>query len=99
MVNFYHRLSTILASLYRLLNKGVDWNWSSAQETAFKKSKELLTSANLLTHFDPDLPLVLACDASAYGIGAVLAHQMSDGMEKTITYALRTLNSAEHNYY
>ena len=38
------------------------------------KSKELLTSADLLILFDPDLPLVLACDASANGIGTVLAH-------------------------
>ena len=95
---FLPNLSTHLAPLYTLLNKDVPWKWSSAQETAFKKSKKLLTSTNLLTHYNPQLPIVLACDASAYGVGAVLAHQMPDGTEKPIAYASRTLNSAERNY-
>ena len=30
----------------------------------------------MLVHFDPKLPVVLACDASSYGIGAVLAHKL-----------------------
>ena len=49
-------------------------------------------------HFDPQLPLILACDASAYGIGAVLAHHMPDGYENPIGYASRTLNKAKCNY-
>ena len=95
---FLPRLSTTLAPLYKLLSKGVDWYWSSVHEDTFMKSKELLTSADLLIHFDPDLPLGLACDASAYGIGAVLAHVMPDGTERPIAYASRTLNPAERNY-
>ena len=39
-------------------------------------------------HFDPQLPLILACDASAFG--TVLAHLMPDGSEKSIEYASRT---------
>ena len=50
-----------------------------AQEKAFELSKELLTSSRLLVHFDSSLPLILACDASDYGVGAVLAHQMPNG--------------------
>ena len=95
---FLPNLSTHLAPLYKLLNKKVLWNWTSEQESAFQKSKEMLTSKQLLTHYNPQLPLVLACDASAYGVGAVLAHLMPDGTEKPIAYASRTLNSAERNY-
>ena len=47
------------------------WNWTSAREKAFVTAKSLLTSDNVLIHFDPSMDIVLACDASAYGIGAV----------------------------
>ena len=95
---FLPNLSTRLAPLYKLLGKNVKWKWSLKQDKAFRESKELLTSSQLLVHFDPKLPLLLACDASAYGIGAVLAHKMPNGSEKPIGYASRTLNSAERNY-
>ena len=95
---FLSNLSTRLAPLYKLLSKKEPWKWTSAQDKAFNESKELLTSSQLLVHFDSKFPLLLACNASAYGIGAVLAHRMPDGSEKLIGYASRTLNSAERNY-
>ena len=49
-------------------------------------------------HFSNTLPLRLACDASAYGMGAVISNVMSDGSEQPITYASRTLTKAECNY-
>ena len=33
-------------------------------------------------HFDSSLDLLLACDASAYGLGTVLSHKMADGSER-----------------
>ena len=49
-------------------------------------------------HFDASLPLTLACDASAYGVSAVLAHQTPDGTERPIGFASRTLSTAEKSY-
>ena len=48
--------------------------------------------------FDPDKPPLLACDASPYGVGAVLSHQMKDGSERPIAFASRSLSPAETNY-
>ncbi|XP_022795607.1 uncharacterized protein K02A2.6-like [Stylophora pistillata] len=60
--------------------------------------KEGLTSDSLLVHYDVTRELRLACDASSYGLGAVISHVMDDGREKPIAYASRTLTSSERNY-
>ena len=95
---FLPNLSSLLSPLYKLLHKDSTWQWDDEQQNAFDKSKELLTSSNLLVHFNPNLPILLACDASNYGIGAVLAHRMPDGSECPITYASRSLTQPEKNY-
>ena len=95
---FLPNLSTVLSPLYKLLRQDTRWHWTSKEKKAFLESKQLLISSEVLVHFDPELELVLACDASSYGIGAVLAHRMPDGSEKPIGFASRTLTEAEKNY-
>ena len=68
------------------------------EELAFASSKKLLTSSKVLAHFDPKLPIVLLCDTSSYGIGAVLAHKLPDGSERPVGYVSRHLSSSEANY-
>ena len=48
--------------------------------------------------YNPDLALKVDCDASKYGLGAVLSHKYPDRTEKPIAYASRTLNKNEINY-
>lgn len=102
LVNYYGRFvpqqSTVLAPLYNLLKEQVTWKWKKAEQDAFNKCKELLTSDKVLVHYDQSLPLILACDASAYGIGAVIQHTTPDGKEHPIAYASRTLSPAEKKY-
>ena len=102
VVNYYGRfmlnLSSNLAPLYKLLKKGETWSWTKQQEDAFVEVKEALQSDALLVHFDPQKTIILACDASPYGCGAVLSHVMPDGVERPIVYASRSLSSAEKNY-
>ena len=95
---FLQNLSTVLAPLHRLLRKGVKWNWSCEQERAFHQSKQLLVSAKVLAHFDPQQESVVTCDASSYGLGAVLAQRGKDGKEHPVAFASRTLMKTERNY-
>ena len=43
-------------------------------------------------------PLRMACDASQYGVGAVISHTMPHGSERPIAYGSSTLSKAEKNY-
>ena len=60
--------------------------------------KSALTSAKVLTHYDPDQELILDCDASPYGIGAVLSHRFLDGQIKPVAFTSRSFTSAEKRY-
>ena len=88
LVNYYAKflpnLATVLAPLYQLLRKDVRWQWKSEQEAVFEEVNKLLKSSQLLVYFDSELPLILACDASPYGVGSVLSHQLEDGSEGPI---------------
>ena len=72
---------------------GQKWKWSKECENSFRLAKEKLTSPNLLVHYDPSLPMKLAGDTSAYGVGAVISYVMSDGSERPIAYASHTLSN------
>ena len=102
LLNYYGKfipnLSSILHPLNQLLKDKQKWEWSKECAQAFKTAKDQLTSARVLTHYDPNLPIALAADASAYGIGAVISHIYPDGSERPISFASRTLTSSERNY-
>ena len=102
LLNYYGNLlcnrSTTVASLHVLLRKETKWQWGKDQNDAFRAANNLLQSDSLSVHFDQDKPILLACDASPYDVGAVLSHQMPDGWERPIAYASRSLSPAERNY-
>ena len=60
-----------------------------------KKIKKTLTSDLFLTHYNPDLEIRVASDASSYGVGACILHKMTDGTLKAIAHASRALLPAE----
>ena len=72
--------------------------WSKECQEAFQLAKDQLTSAEVLTHYDPSLPINMAADASAYGVGAVISHVFPDGAERPIAFTSRTLSTSERNY-
>ena len=95
---FLPNMSTVLAPLYKLLQKNVPWMWGADQQNAFNSAKSALTSDSLLVHYDPEKQLILACDASPYGVGAVLSHRLPDGSDQPISFASRSLALAERKY-
>lgn len=95
---FIKEMRFLRAPLDRLLTKNVVWSWSSECQHSFDRAKEILQSDLLLTHFDPQLEIKVAADASNYGIGAVILHRFPDRTEKAIAHASRSLTPAEQNY-
>ena len=91
-------LASTLHPLYELLKRGSPYKWTSHCKQAFENVKENLVSDNVLAHYDLNLPLNLACDASQAGLGAVFSQVMPDGTESPIAFATRTFNKAETNY-
>ena len=102
LINYYGKFipnaATLLAPLNRLLRKDAKWRWSLECASSFDAAKKALSSSSVLVHYNPSLPIRLAGDASAYGIGAVIAHVMPDGSERPVAFASRTLSSSERNY-
>ena len=61
--------------------------------------KQALTSPQLLIHYDPQRKLLLSCDASPCGIGAVISHVTDDGSEQPIAYTSHSLTAKTHTKY
>nr|KAG5696115.1 hypothetical protein BaRGS_020516 [Batillaria attramentaria] len=95
---FIPNLATMAEPLYRLTKKASPWKWGEEEQAAFEQLKNVLSSDQVLVHFDPEKPVGLACDASNVGIGAVLFHRYPDGSERPIANVSKTLTAAERNY-
>ncbi|RXN14561.1 putative protein K02A2.6-like protein [Labeo rohita] len=102
LLNYYKflpNLAMLLAPLHLLLRKDVQWLWKKPQKEVFKESKALLNSARVLVHYSSDSELILACDASPYGVGAVLSkRRKGESTEKPLGFMSRTLTAAEKRY-
>ena len=77
------------APLNELLKKDKKWRWPPECQTAFDQIKKALPSDLFLTHYEPKLVIIVASDASSYGVG---------GTKKPIAHASRTLLPAEKHY-
>ncbi|KAL0160062.1 hypothetical protein M9458_043787, partial [Cirrhinus mrigala] len=58
----------------------------------------MLLGSTVLVHYDGNRPLKLACDASPYGVGAVISHIMDNGGEHPIAFASCTLTETKKKY-
>ncbi|XP_043064465.1 uncharacterized protein K02A2.6-like [Drosophila ficusphila] len=91
-------LEALAAPLNQLRRKDVALFFGPQQQQAFTALKSHIINATQLAHFDENLPLVLATDASSFGIGVVLSHLQPDGGERPIVFASKTLDKHQVKY-
>lgn len=95
---FMENLSTKMHPIYNLLRQGEGFKWSEECNKVFDEIKRVIMSDRVLVRYNPEQELVLTCDASNVGIGAVLSHRFEGGIERPIEFASRTLSDSEKNY-
>lgn len=98
-VNYYDRFfqdkATKFRPLYNLLQEKIPWQWTENEQACMDYVKEVMGSGIILAHYDPKLPIVLACDASPSGVGCVLSQIQPNGVEVPVACASRTLHPNE----
>jgi transposase InsO family protein len=80
-----------------LLHKDTVFNWTKIEDQAFKRIKSFITKELTLAHYDINSELVLTCDASPVGLGAVLEIKVN-GVLKPVSFVSRSLTTCERNY-
>ena len=97
MVNYLKRFSPVLSELAEPLRKlqksDTVWAWESEQQTAFEKTKAVLTTLPVLAYFDKNKDHIIQTDASKTGLSVVL---LQEG--QSVVYASRTLTDTERRY-
>jgi hypothetical protein len=101
LANYYRKFiesySKTTSVLTKLLQKNVEYNWTTECQSAFDELKEKLTQAPVLAFADYNFQFILTTDACDSGIGGVLS-QSFEGVEKPVLFLSRTLNEHEKNY-
>jgi hypothetical protein len=99
--NFYRRFidgySRVVLPITQLLRKNQKFVWSSKAQDAFDRLKSLFTSAPVLRHFDPELPISLYTDSSGFALSGIIS-QLYEGRWYPVAYWSRKCIPAECNY-
>ena len=72
------------------------WCFGNKHENEIDNLKQLITNCLVLKFYNPELPIKVSCDASLKGLGAVL--EQKHDIWHPVSYASRSLTSAEENY-
>lgn len=90
-------IAGLLAPLRPLLSTKNEFMWSSELEAAFGSVKQSLTSAPILSYFDPVRPTRLCTDASRQGLGFILQQKSGDSWTLIQAHS-RFLSDTESRY-
>ena len=91
MANFYQGFIKNMQNLRGPLNELLK---NTGMPRVVRNIKKALTSDLSLTHYD----IIVASDASSYGIGICILHKLPDGSRKAVAHASRSLLPAEKQY-
>ena len=93
LAKFLPRLADHMEPIRRLTRQDTEFSWTEEQEDAYREVKRLVTTAPVLSYYDPKAELEIQCDASKKGLGAAL---LQNG--KPIAYTSRALTDTEQRY-
>jgi hypothetical protein len=83
--------------MYKILKKDAKFEWTEAQQNAFKHLKSKAFSRLILKYPDFSKEFILTTDACNSVLGSVLS-QWSVGKDLPVAYASSSLNNSETHY-
>ena len=97
---FVPQYTTVAAPLTQLTTKEYQnkFSWTEECNKSFKKLKDLLCSASVLSYPNFKHEFILQTDSSDVGEGAILSQYDEDGIEHVIAYSSKALSPREQNY-
>lgn len=101
MCNWYRRHIkdfSLLSAPLTSVTKGKTFMWNEINEKAFNDLKLALISPSILKKPRWELPMIIKCDASNIGVGAVLYQIDEDNNERVLEFFSAKLNECEIKY-
>ena len=97
IAKFIPNLSVKTSCMRELLHEDNLFEWTNRHEREWENLKQTLTTAPVLTFFDPSKKIKVSTDASKDGIGGVLLQAEGEHW-KPVAYASRTMTETECRY-
>ena len=94
----YQKLVAPLQALRKTKRFDLDDAQHASAKEAFLNLQQAMKSAPFLHTPDPDLPFMVACDASQTALGAMIWQVEPSGKKRYIAFASTTLKGAQKNY-
>ena len=100
--NFYRRFikdfSKVAAPMIALTRKDKSFFWSTACKDAFRKLRDLFTTAPILMHFNHEKEVIVETDASDHVSAGILSQYDDDGVLRPVAFFSKKHSPQEVNY-
>ena len=101
-MNYCHQsianFSIIAETLQRLTKKNQKFIWGKEQQEAFQTVKQKLTSAEVMSYYNPIAETNIIVDSGPRGLGAILSQKQKNAQFKPISYSSGALTDVESRY-